>query len=66
MEGGLGIVTSGLDSNGKDHLFYREYDAPKTNNGVTDDADYENAYNFFRRFSYSGRDSSLLLKRNTL
>jgi outer membrane receptor for ferrienterochelin and colicins len=56
---GLEIVASGsgLDSDGKDHLFYREYDAPETNNGVTDHIDYEHAYNFFTRFSF--RDLTL-------
>jgi outer membrane receptor for ferrienterochelin and colicins len=56
---GLEIVASGsgLDSDGNDHLFYREYDAPETNNGVTDDTDYEHAYNFFSRFSF--RDFTL-------
>jgi outer membrane receptor for ferrienterochelin and colicins len=56
---GLEIVASGsgLDSDGNDHLFYREYDAPETNNGVTDDTDYEHAYNFFSRLSF--RDFTL-------
>jgi iron complex outermembrane receptor protein len=56
---GLEIVASGsgLDSDGNDHLFYREYDAPETSNGVTDDTDYEHAYNFFSRFSF--RDLTL-------
>jgi outer membrane receptor for ferrienterochelin and colicins len=51
---GLEMVVSGsgLDSQGNDSLFYREYAAPETNNGVTRDTDYENSYNFFSRISF--------------
>ena len=51
------VSGSGIDSEGNDTLFYKEYSAPETNNGVTHDTDYENAYNFFTRFSY--RDFTL-------
>ena len=43
---------SGFNSEGHDTLFYREYDDPSTNNGITRHTDYENGYNIFGNLTY--------------
>lgn len=43
---------SGLDSKGKHRLFYKEYDAPETNNGVTINTDYERNQSLFGKIGY--------------
>lgn len=48
---------SGFNSDGHDSLYYKEYDDPATNNGITRHTDYENGFNFFTLLSY--RDFTL-------
>jgi outer membrane receptor for ferrienterochelin and colicin len=43
---------SGFDSDGQDALYYKEYDDPATNHGITRHTDYENGFNFFSSISY--------------
>jgi outer membrane receptor for ferrienterochelin and colicins len=43
---------SGFNSEGHDSLYYSEYDAPATNNGITRHTDYENGFNLFTNLSY--------------
>ena len=45
------VSGSGYDSKG-DRLYFREYDAPATNNGVTEHTDYDRYYNIFTKFSF--------------
>jgi outer membrane receptor for ferrienterochelin and colicins len=53
-QNGLEMVASGsgLNSEGSRTLYYREFDAPSTNNGITRNTDYENSYNFFTNLSF--------------
>ncbi|HTZ17286.1 MAG TPA: TonB-dependent receptor plug domain-containing protein, partial [Dissulfurispiraceae bacterium] len=43
---------SGLDSKGPHSLFYKEYDTPETNNGITNNTDYERSQSFFGKVGY--------------
>jgi outer membrane receptor for ferrienterochelin and colicins len=40
---------SGLDSKGPHRLFYKEYNSPETNNGITVNTDYERNQSFFAK-----------------
>jgi len=52
-EDAYGILSaSGLDSKGPHSLFYKEYNAPGTNNGVTVNTDYERNQSFFGKVGY--------------
>ena len=46
------LSASGLDSKGPHRLFYKEYNAPETNNGVTINTDYEHNQSFFGKVGY--------------
>jgi len=50
---GIEALISGTiyDSNGN-HLFFKEFDTPATNNGVTDHTDYDRFRNTLAKFSY--------------
>ncbi len=48
------VSGSGLSSEGKDTLFYKEFASPATNNGFTHNTDYENNFKLFTDISYSG------------
>jgi outer membrane receptor for ferrienterochelin and colicins len=56
FDGGPEVIVSGsgLDSKGHRTLFYKEFDFPETNNGITRNTDYEYAHNFFTSFSLYG------------
>jgi outer membrane receptor for ferrienterochelin and colicins len=43
---------SGFDSDGQDNLYFKEYDQPATDYGITSHTDYENGFNFFTTLSY--------------
>jgi iron complex outermembrane receptor protein len=45
------VSASFYDSKGQ-RLFYREFDAPETNNGFADNADYDRSHSFLGNFSY--------------
>jgi iron complex outermembrane receptor protein len=45
------VSASFYDSQGQ-RLFYREFDAPSTNNGFADNADYDRSHSFLANFSY--------------
>lgn len=48
---------SGMQSNGPDRLFFKEFDAPATNNGVAEHADDDKNYSLFSKLAY--RDFTL-------
>lgn len=54
FQNGLEMVASGsgLDSKGNRSLFYEEFNAPATNNGITRNTDYENSYDLFTSFCF--------------
>ncbi|MSU35925.1 MAG: hypothetical protein EXS36_12645 [Pedosphaera sp.] len=56
---GLEIMLSGslYDSEGHDHLFYKEFNSPTSNNGIAQDADRDNFKSLFSTVSY--KDFSL-------
>jgi iron complex outermembrane receptor protein len=50
--GAEGVLSGSYsDSEGDDHLFFREFDSPATNNGIAEDLDYDRSYNWFGKFS---------------
>ena len=53
LPGGLEMLLSGTrhGSEGQKRLYFPEYDAPETNNGVAEDVNHEDDYQFFGRFS---------------
>ena len=61
FQNGLELLVSGsiYDSQGKEHLFYKEFDDPATNNGIAENADGDQYYSLlanllFRDFSLRG------------
>src|SRR6185295_16736053 len=53
FKSGLEMLVSASFSDTQGHrLFYREFDAPETNNGFADNADYDRAHSFLANFSY--------------
>lgn len=54
FDNGIEMLLSGsyLDSQGKDDIFFKEFDDPSTNNGVAVKNDGEEAYNLFGEFSF--------------
>ena len=70
FDSGLDVLVSATryDSKGENRLFFPEFDAPDTHNGVANNADYDNAERLFGKFSwqhftlesaYSKRDKGL-------
>jgi len=55
FKNGMEALLSGsyYDSTG-DRLFFKEFDAPATNNGITDHTDYDSFYNTLAKFSHAG------------
>lgn len=51
--GGLEMLLSAsrYDSEGEDHLYFKEFDALGVNNGIADHNDGENSYSLFSKFS---------------
>jgi iron complex outermembrane receptor protein len=51
---GLEIISSGsiYDSQGHDHLYYKEFDTPATNYGIAENCDRDKFYSFFTTLSY--------------
>jgi len=51
---GIELVLSGTwsESAGESRLYYREFDAPTSNNGIAEDSDGDRYYRFFGKVSY--------------
>jgi iron complex outermembrane receptor protein len=45
------VSGSAYDSNGKSKLYYREFDSPATNNGITNNADGDRYHSFFSKLA---------------
>ena len=54
-DSGLGVVLSAsrANSDGQD-LFFKEFDAPETNNGVAHNLDWQNTYRLYGKLDYAG------------
>ena len=54
FQNGMESLFSGsyYNSEGHDRLFFREFDDPKTNNGIAEDLDYDRFNHFFWDFSF--------------
>jgi iron complex outermembrane receptor protein len=54
FQNGMEILLSGsyYDSEGDDHLFFREFDDPETNNGIAEDLDYDRYHNVFLELTF--------------
>lgn len=54
LHSGLEVLlsTTYYDSNGKEHLYYSDFDTPATNNGIAENADDEQTQSLFARISY--------------
>jgi len=46
------ISGAGYDSKGDDRLFFSEFNDPSTNNGVTENTDYDRYHNLFAKLSF--------------
>lgn len=54
----LVLSASGYDSQGRDHLYFREFDDPATNNGIAEHLDYDRSAQYFGSLSF--QDVTLL------
>ncbi len=44
---------SGYDSKGQRRLYFKEFDSPAANNGITEDSDYGKSQSLFSKFSFN-------------
>ena len=55
FQSGPEILLSGsiMDSAGQSHLYFKEFDNPATNYGITEHTDYDRSYSFFTKLSFN-------------